>query len=174
MWRRVSAYLGSQINIDLNDDDEISTMMTKGLQMFGKLRRYLLGSKGAWNQVKRQVITGMLLPIMLDGAESWVVSAKGLRELQSGFNMIMRGCLRFSLHTTRKHIITTECLQKKLGVEAIEHLLDWRILGCAGHVARMGDHRLPKRIMTGTVSGKARVAEWGHHRNHTRLKGGNV
>ena len=85
----------------------------------------------------------MLLPIMLDGAESWVVSAKGLRELQSGFNMIVRGCLRFSLYTTRKHRITTECMQKKLGVEAIEHCLDWRILAHAGHVARVGDHRLP-------------------------------
>ena len=152
-----SAYLGSQINSDLNDDEEISKRVTKGLQMFGMLRRHLLGSKDVWNAVKKQVVLGMLLPIMLDGAEAWVVSAKALRELQSGYNFIVRGCLRFSLYTTRKYRITKECLQIKLGVESLEYYLDWRILGYAGHVARMEDHRLPKKIMMGNVSGKARA-----------------
>jgi hypothetical protein len=104
-----------------------------------------------------QVILGMWLPIMLDGAGSWVVSAKALRELQSGYNFIVRGCLRFSPCTTRKCRMTTECLQKKLGVESLEHHLDWRMLGCAGHVVRVGDYRLPKKIMMGNVCGKARA-----------------
>ena len=152
-----SACLGSQINSDLNDDEETSKRVTKGSQMFGVLRRHLLGSKDVWNAVKKQVILGMLLLIMLDGAESWVVSAKALRELQSGYNFIARGCLRFSPCTTRKHRMTTECLQKKLDVESLGHYLDWRTLGHAGHVAHMGDHRLPKKIMTGKVLGKARA-----------------
>jgi hypothetical protein len=100
-----SACLGSQINSDLNDDEETSKKATKSLQMFGMLRRHLLGSKDVWNAVKKQVILGVLLPIMLDGTESWAVSAKALRESHPGYNFIVRGCLGFCLHTTRKYRI---------------------------------------------------------------------
>ena len=35
----------------------------------------------------------------------------------------------------------------------MEYFLDWKILGFAGHVARMGNHRLPNKIMRGKVTG---------------------
>jgi hypothetical protein len=48
-------------------------------------------------------------------------------------------------------------MQKRLGGEPLEYFLDWRVLGYAGHTARMGRHRLPRKIMTGYVQGKATV-----------------
>jgi hypothetical protein len=67
-----------------------------------------------------------------------------------------RGCLRHSLCTTRKHRITIADMQDRLGIHPLEHFLDWRVLGRAGHVARVLPHRLPKQIMEGEISGKAR------------------
>ena len=151
-----SAYLGSYVHTDLSDEEEIRTRISKALSMFGCLRRHLLSSKDVWNEVKRKIITGMLLPIVLDSAETWVVSAQSLKELKVAYNIMVRGCLRYSLCTTRKHRITIADMQDRLGIHPLEYFLDWRVLGYAGHVARMMEHRLPKQIMEGEVSGKAR------------------
>jgi hypothetical protein len=70
-----SAHLGSYVHTELSDEEEMRTRTSKALGMFGCLRRHLLSSKDVWNEVKRKIVTGMLLPIVLDGAGTWVVSA---------------------------------------------------------------------------------------------------
>jgi hypothetical protein len=103
-----SSYLGSRITSQLCDDEEIESRIGKALGMFGKLRANLLGSKDVIHAVKRRILTGMLLPILLDGAESWVISGRAWQQLQSAYHKMVRGCLRYSLYTTRKHRITIE------------------------------------------------------------------
>ena len=49
-----------------------------------------------------------------------------------------------NLCTTRKCKITTETAHFKIGVGNLDYCLDLRVLGCAGHVERMGEERLPK------------------------------
>ena len=119
-----SPYLGSLIQSNLRDDDEIRGRLLKASQMFGKLRRHLLGSKDVWGVVKRKVMQGMILPIMLDGAENWVISAKILLEIQTTYNKMIRGCMRITTHTTRKHRITTSDLLNRLKMEPIQYYLD--------------------------------------------------
>ena len=152
-----SPYLGSKITTTLCDDDEINGRIRKAIGMFGKLRKNLLGSKDVNHEVKRKVITGMLLPIMLDGAESWIISTKAWQLLKTAYHRIVRGCLRYSLYTTRKHKITIEDMLNRLGLQPLPHYLDWRILGYAGHVQRMTNMRLPKRILNGKIEGKGSV-----------------
>jgi hypothetical protein len=152
-----SPYLGSRITSQLTDDDEINARIGKALEMFGKLRANLLGSKDVIHAVKRKILTGMLLPILLDGAESWVISAKAWQSLKSSYHKMIRGCLRYSLYTTRKHKITIDMMLQRLGMQHLHHYVDWRILGYAGHVIRMSDQRLPNKILHGRVEGKGKV-----------------
>jgi hypothetical protein len=91
--------------------------------MFGMLRKEMLASKDTWNEVKRRIMGGMIIPTILDGAEHWVVSSKKRRELNSCFNR-MRSCLRINLYTTRKHKITTEMAHSKIGVGNLDYYLD--------------------------------------------------
>jgi hypothetical protein len=130
-----SLHLGAHVTTDLKDDEETRGRVQKALGVCGHLRKHLLASKDVRCSVKKKVLTGVVLPIMLDGAESWVVSARG---------RITRGCCRVSLRATRKHRIVTASLQTRLGVATLVHYLDWRMLGHAGHVMRMADGRLPK------------------------------
>jgi hypothetical protein len=58
------------IHEDLRDDHNTRQRTRKAGQMFGLLRRNLIGSKSVWKEVKRRVLTGMMLPILLDGCES--------------------------------------------------------------------------------------------------------
>jgi hypothetical protein len=141
---RSCVYLGAIIHESQTDDAEIPGRILKATQMFGMLRKEMLASKDTWNEVKRRIMEGMIIPTMLDGAEHWVVSSEKRRELNSCFNRMIRSCLRINLYTTRKHKITTEMAHSKIGVGNLDYYLDLRALGCAGHVQRMGEERLPK------------------------------
>ena len=152
-----SSSFSSYVTTELKDDEKIRGRIQKALGMYGCLRKHLPGVKGVWYSAKKKALTGMVLPTMLDGAESWVVSAKAMKELRSVYNRIVRGCCRVSLHTTRKHRVTTKSLQSRLRVAMLEHYLDWRILGHAGHVMRVADGRLPKPTMQGRIEGNGRV-----------------
>ena len=96
---------------------------------------------------------GLVLPTMLDGAENWIVSAAALRKLQTTYRRMVRSCFRLNLHTTRKWEITTQELLDRLHMEPLEHYLQWRALGYAGHVARMPNRRLPKQMSQATLPG---------------------
>ena len=152
-----SPYLGSYIHTSLRDDHEIRTRIRKAAQMYGCLRRHLLSSKDTWREVKKKVLVGMILPIMLDGAEQWVISAQVLREMKTAYHKMIRGCLRMTTHTTRKHRISTSTMLGHLDMEPLEYYVDWRVLGYAGHVERMQDNRLPKKMRDASIEGKGKV-----------------
>ena len=165
-FEKGSPYLGSFITASLRDDDEIRGRIKKASQMFGKLRRKLLGSKDTWNQVKIQVLQGMILPMMLDGAEHWVITANMMNELLSAYHKMIRGCMRVTTYTTRKHRITNEDLIRRLGMEPLQYYIDWRILGYAGHIQRMKNDRLPKLMRDATVVGKGEIGA--PHKSHNK------
>jgi hypothetical protein len=117
-----SACLGSHAHTELSDEKEMRARISKALSPFDCLRRHLLSSKDVWNEVKRTITTGTLLPIMLDGAETWVVSAQSLRELKVAHNVMVRGCPRCSLCTTRKHrigVLYAQDMQDRLGIHPL-------------------------------------------------------
>ena len=144
-FTEAAVYLGAKISTTLSDRDEIRERIMKATQLYGSLRPHFLASKDVWPEVKRKVMVSMILPVMLDGAESWVVDATSMRELQSAYNKMVRGMLRLTTWTTRKYSITTNQTHQRLGLQDLAHYLDWEVLGYAGHVERMLPHRLPKK-----------------------------
>jgi hypothetical protein len=129
----------------------------KATQLFGFLRKEMLASKDVWTKVKRHMFIGMLLPVLLDGAETWIVTADLLREISTAYNRMVRGALRMTTYHTRKYRITTEQCCARLGLQTLDHYLDWKILGYAGHVQRMGPERLPLRTRNATMQGRRPV-----------------
>jgi hypothetical protein len=146
-------YLGAIISSDLLDDQEIRGRIQKATAVFGSMRKNLMASKDVWNEIKRRVLLGMILPTLLDGAEHWIVSSIMLAELTSAYNGMIRSCLRMTTHTQRKHSITTEDMLSKLGMRPLVYYLDWKILGYAGHVARMDKGRLPSIMLDAQMQG---------------------
>jgi len=98
-------------------------------------------------------LVGMVLPTMLDGAESWIASAGMLSELTTTYNAMIRSCMRMNTHTQWAHRITTESLLHKIGMQPLLYYLDWRVLGYMGHIARMGHERLPRKMMGAQLPG---------------------
>ena len=98
--------------------------------------------RGLSFETKLQVYRAVVLPSLLYSSESWTVYSRHLQKLQS-FHM---RCLRQILHVKwQDHIPDTEVLQmsnsRSIGSMLMESQLRW-----SGHIARMPDYRLPKRV----------------------------
>ena len=61
---------------------------------------------------------------------------------------------RLTLHQTEEYRITTASLENKLGIRNIQAVIDDRRMRWAGHVARMGEGRLPRKFLTSWVRAK--------------------
>jgi hypothetical protein len=143
--------------------------MLKANQVFGCMRQHIFASKDVWNSVKCRLLTAMILPTLLDGAEHWVVTADLMRELNSTFNSMVRRCLRRTTHTQRHHGITTDQNLAALGMSPLTYYLDWKILGYAGHVQRMELHRAPKIAANSIYTGaKTSGGQWKSHGRQLR------
>ena len=140
-------YLGSVMSDSATIDDEINLRVSRASSSFGRLREKVWKRRGLSFETKLQVYRAVVLPSLLYGSESWTVYSRHLQKLQS-FHM---RCLRQILHVKwQDHIPDTEVLQmsnsRSIGSMLMESQLRW-----SGHIARMPDYRLPKRVFFGEL-----------------------
>nr|VZI28741.1 unnamed protein product [Spirometra erinaceieuropaei] len=130
-------YLGSTLSHNTKIDDEvanrISTVWNRhGLQLSTKLKMY----------------KAVILPTLLYGAETWTVYTRQARRL----NHFHLSCLRRILRLNwQDRIPDTEVLERT-GILSIYSMLRQIQLRWSGHLVRMDDERLPKRLFYGDVA----------------------
>jgi hypothetical protein len=145
-------YLGYLLHHSLCDDHAIEARITAANQLFGSMRRELLGAKVASKEAKRTIFVGMILAMLLHGAEGWVVSSQMMKRSQSTHHRWVRSMCRVNLRMSRLHRMSTSSLLKQMGTQDIQCYLDQRVLGWAGHVARMSHDRLPRQLLTSCLN----------------------
>ena len=64
-------YLGSIINHDLRESEDVDNRTKKASQAFGTLRRGVFTSKSTSFNVKKAVYTALILSVILHGSEEW-------------------------------------------------------------------------------------------------------
>ncbi len=116
--------------------------------------------KSIWNQsaislkTKVKVYRATVLSTVLYGAESWTCTDKEY----SGLNAFNTKLLRVLTRKQRDEI-SNDRLYKQTGMEPLEDTIRKNRLRWAGHVRRMDDTQLPKKILFGTVTGGKKSAE---------------
>ena len=140
-------YLGSVMSNSATIDDEINLRVARASASFGRLRDRVWKRRGLSFETKLHVYRAVVLPSLLYGSESWTVYSRHLQKLQS-FHM---RCLRQILQVKwQDHVPDTEVLQRSksmsIGSMLMESQLRW-----SGHIARMPDYRLPKRVFFGEL-----------------------
>nr|VZI17333.1 unnamed protein product [Spirometra erinaceieuropaei] len=90
----------------------------------------------------------IILPTLLYGAETWTVYAKQARRL----NHFHLSCLRRILRLNWQDRIPDTDVLERTGILSIYGILRQMQLPWSGHLVRMDDERLPKRLFYGDVA----------------------
>ena len=143
-------YLGRILTRGCTDDEDVEARIEKAGGAFGSLRKSLFANASITFQAKKAVYEGLVLSILLYGAESWCLTEK----LFNFHARCARAMCRITRWHVRKHSIRTEDLLTRLGLKSIDAYVTKRHLQWAGHVRRMPFDRLPRKLMSSWVQSK--------------------
>ena len=144
-------YLGSRIDCDLQDVHDVCSRIKSAAGAFGALRKQLFESRHFSFQTKKVVYVTLVVNILLYGAECWCLTEDLLARLRSFHHRCLRAMCGVTRWHTWRHRIRTSELRRRLRLETIDVYIGQRKIRWAGHVARMGAERFPRKFLTAWV-----------------------
>ena len=140
-------YLGSTLSRNVVIDDEVNARLAKASSAFGRLYKNVWNRRGITTETKIKVYRAIVLTTLLYGCETWTVYRRHARKL----NHVHTTCLRKLLGIKWQDMIPDTEVFARAGLPSIHTILMQSQLRWAGHVVRMPDHRLPKRLLYGEL-----------------------
>jgi hypothetical protein len=139
-------YLGSCISSDGSVSDEVNARISKARVTFANLR-HLWRQKGISLGLKGRVYQATVRAVLLYGSETWPLRVEDLRRLQ----VFDHRCLRTVAGVGWRQRIRNEVIRKRVfgcaaGTSVAENIQHSK-LRWLGHVLRMPNHRLPRRVL---------------------------
>nr|VZI49744.1 unnamed protein product [Spirometra erinaceieuropaei] len=141
-------YLGSTLSRNTKIDDEVANRTSKASQAFGRLQSTVWNRHGLQLSTKLKMYRAVILPTLLYGAETWTVYTRQARRL----NHFHLRCLRRILRLNWQDRIPDTDVLERTGMLSIFSMLRQMQLRWSGHLVRMDDERLPKRLFYGDVA----------------------
>jgi len=141
--RREFKYFGSLITNDGAMTSEISARIAKAGGVFAAMRRNVFAVRAMAKRVKLRVYSASVLAVLLYGSETWNITAADTKRLESFHNR----CLRCMFGISRLTHFTNFDLRKLTDQQTIESKIMTNRLRWLGHVMRMPEERMPKRMM---------------------------
>ena len=136
-------YLGSALSRVVHIDDEVNARIAKASAAFGRQHGSIWDRSGIRLDTKLKVYRSMVLPTLLYACETWTVYQRYAKRL----NHFHTSCLRKLLKIKwQDRIPGTEVLERA-GMQSVHTLLKLAKLRWTGHITRMPDERLPKKIL---------------------------
>ena len=142
-------YLGSCFGSGGGVKEDVSMRVAEGMRTFGAMKRVWRG-RSVTVGVKRELYERIVVPTVMYGSESW-----GMRvEERNKLDVAEMNCLRNMCGVTRWDRWRNEVVRERVGVpEALSKRVDRKVLKWFGHVERMGNERLTKRVYRSEVGG---------------------
>ena len=143
-------YLGSVFNSDCTLDAEITHRVTAANSAFQQLRRVNIWSSRALTLfVKMQFFQCIVMSVLLYSGETWAVVKQHISPLA----VFQMNCLRRVCGISlRDHVPNVDILNR-CNTLSVESQLQGKRLRWLGHVFRMPNDRLPKKLLFGQVKG---------------------
>ncbi|KAI0224060.1 hypothetical protein LSAT2_024917 [Lamellibrachia satsuma] len=140
-------YLGSTLSQNATIDDEVNVRIARASVTFGRLHANVWNRRGISIQTKLKVYRAIVLPTLLYACETWTVYQRHAKKL----NHFHTTCLRKLLNIKWQDRIPDTEVLAQADLPSIYTTLMQSQLRWAGHVARMPDHRLPKKLFYGEL-----------------------
>ena len=127
--------------------DEVNARIAKASAAFGQLCGSIWDQSGIRLDTKLKVYRLVVLPTLLYTCETWTVYQRHAKRL----NHFHTSCLRKLLKIKWQDRIPDTEVLKRAGMQSIHTLLKLAQLRWTGHVTRMPDECLPKKILYGEL-----------------------
>ena len=145
-------YLGSTLSRNVNIDDEVDSRIAKASSAFGRLRSSVWERKGISLSTKLSVYRAIVFTTLLYACETWTVYQRHAKKL----NRFHLNCLRKLLRVKWQDKVPDTDILERSGMPSVFTILRQSQLRWAGHITRMPDERLPKRVLYGELLDGAR------------------
>ena len=140
-------YLGSTLSRNVVIDDKVDARLAKANSAFGRLNKSVWNRRGITLETKIKVYRAAVLTTLLYGSETWTVYRRHAAKLNHFHTTHLRKLLGIKW---QDKIPDTEVLARA-DLPSIHTLLKKSQLQWAGHVARMPEYRLPKKLLFGEL-----------------------
>ena len=123
--------------------------INEGYRAWGVLKS-VLSNRGLRIKAKKCLYEKVIVPTLLYGAEAWGMRSAERRKV----NVLEMKCLRSLVGVSRMDRVRNEEVTRRAGIEReLASRADQRVLRWFGHVERMDDYRMARRVFMAEVSG---------------------
>ena len=123
--------------------------MNEGYRAWGELES-VQSNRGLRINVKKCLYEGKIAPMALYGAEAWSMRSAKSRKV----NVLVMKCLKSLVGVSRMDRFRNEEMRRRAGIEReLASTADQRVLRWFGHVERMDENRMARRVLMAEVSG---------------------
>ena len=142
-------YLGSQVAADGGCKWDVVHRMNEGYRARGVLKS-VLSNRGLGIKAKKCLYEGVIVPTVLYGAVAWGMRSAERRKV----NVLEMKCLRSLVGVSRMDGVRNEEVHRRAKIEReLASKVDQRVLRWFGHVERMDEYHMARRVLMAEVSG---------------------
>jgi len=151
-------YLGSTVSRDVSLDAEILSRIQKASVAFGKLDARAWSDRDLTIATKIDVYNSVVLMSLINSSETWTLHRRHLKLLER----FHQNCLRRVVNVKWQSMTPDTKILELANSRSIEAMIFEIQMRWTGHVVRMDDSRLPKRLLYGVLKDGKRP--WKHPR----------
>ena len=144
-------YLSSVIAANSGVEADVRHRVNEGCKVLGALKG-VMKNRGLGMNVKKVLYEKVVVPTVMYGSESWDMKVTERQKL----NVFEMKCLRSMTGVSRLDRVTNEVVRARTGVRReLAARVDMNVLRWFGHVERMDNERLLKKVMNAKVDGRS-------------------
>ena len=162
-------YLGSMLSMDLTDVPDVRHRVRKGFGCFFMLKVPVFRNPKISRATKRVAYLSLVVMVCLYGCESWAITAKIERILNSFQTVCLRVMLGISKWKMRDDRISTKAMLASMGLKSILYYLRYLQLNYLGHVSRMPSSRIQRKLLSSWMD-KPRLSNYPQTYSRSMLK----
>jgi hypothetical protein len=138
------SYVGSEVGKNARIGGDVGTRLEKVSRVYQKWRKEVFRSRSVSKRTKVHVLRVMVMPVLLYGAETWVVTQQELRKLHAFQMKCLRDIVGVTLWDRRRN---ADILEEtgKLPVKYVQ--LRRKQLQWFGHLQRIPESRPQKQVL---------------------------
>ena len=143
-------YLGSIIAAGGGVETDVSHRISEGCKVLGGMKS-LMKNRGLGMNIKKVLYERVIVPTVTYGSELWGMKVSDRQKL----NVFEMRCLRDMMGVTRMDRVRNDVIRQRTGVETqLATRVDRNVLRWFGHVERMDNDTLLKRVLNAKVDGR--------------------